>query len=212
MIKYLCLLIFCASTFCVNAETVIGKSSGAKYIEYGLVGMATQKASKKLAVAAQLNAKNDAQAGTGMAFGAATEAWNSPTGTATTHLIGLEASVISQNPDNMHGAKVGVAINIKNRPDNARAPARYGNNAFNWWSRAIQINAGTSSSLGETLGWNTGIDFRERSLAGMVGREPIAIDMSRIQSDYAILRARDRATGAVCRVYIDNGEIRAVCE
>lgn len=210
MIKYLCLclLIFCSNIY---AQTVIGESVGSKYIEYGLVGMSTQDG-QGLSVAAQLNAKNNAQTGKGMAFGAATEAWNSPTGTATTHLIGLEASVVSQNPDNVNGAKVGLAINIKNRPDNARTPIAYGNNAFNWWSRAIQINAGTSSPLGETLGWNTGIDFRERSLAGMVDREPIAIDMSRIQSDYSILRARDRVTGAVCRVYIDNGEIMAVCE
>jgi len=185
--------------------------SSTDHITYGITAdnrATSLTANRNLSVAAQLNSHNTALYGIGHSFGVATEAWNSHEGVATIHQIGLESSVISLNSEN-EGAKVGIAVNIKNRRDGVAEPlGGVGSNKYNWNSRAIQINSLPASPLGEALGWNTGIDFRENALAGMQGSEPVAIDMAKMgKKGFAVLRVTDRVNGQVYRLYVDNGEL-----
>lgn len=157
-----------------------------------------------LSVAAQLNSYNLAQDGTGYAFGVAQEAWNSPTGTATIHLIGSEQSVVSRNPYNQ-GAKAGLTINIKNRPDGSSQPAAgLGDDCYNCWSRGIQIGTQKPSVLGETMGWWWGIQFRN----GSITSGGSAIDFTFLDDDtVSLFRFRDRGDGKLKDVYIENGQL-----
>ena len=209
-----CALLF--SYGAVSAETLeeslhIWNLSSTSHITYGITvdtRATAPVAHNNLSVGAQLNSHNNALYGIGHSFGIATEAWNSPYGVAKIHQIGIESSVISRNSEN-EGAKVGLDVNIKNRRDGAIEPlGGVGSDKYNWKSRAIQISSQRPSPLGESLGWNIGIDFREGSLAGMQGAEPVALDMVKLwRKDFAILRVTDRVNGQVYRLYVDNGEI-----
>lgn len=195
-----------------TSPVVVQHSSNTDWITYGYT--ADVRATRddvvgNYSVGAQINSHNLATEGSyGYSFGIATESWNAPRGSATIHQIGLESSVISLNSES-EGAKVGIDINIKNRPDGVSAPAYgVGSDKFNHHSRAIQIDSQSASPLGETLGWNIGIDFRENALGGMAGSEPVAIDLSKVKgTGFAIMRVVDRVNGNVYRMYVDNGVV-----
>lgn len=119
-------------------------------------------------------------------WGIATEAW---TGDAVTEpigdapLIGGEASIISQKHDNTKPL-VGSDVVFKNRKDGATEVLHgsIGSNAFNRYSKGINISSQGRPISGAFTGWNIGIYFASDSLDESLDGKAVGIDMSVVPS------------------------------
>jgi hypothetical protein len=119
-------------------------------------------------VAAQLTAQN----GPGVhqwAFGAAAEAWALPGSRSI--LVGVEASVINEEPTNVY-PKIAVNAVMKNRADRGVDPGTPMNaNSIAFW---VSAQSGT--------GFERGLVFDRDALVAPAGR-PVAIDLSDVPDD-----------------------------
>ena len=140
---------------------------------YGFAAALTREAGSALpmhdfTVAAQLTARN----GPGVhqwAFGAATEAWALPGSQSI--LIGLEASVINEEPGNRQ-PKIAHSAVMKNRADGAADPgAPLNASSIAYW---VSAQPGT--------GFERGLVFDPNALRMPSGR-PAAIDLSDIPDE-----------------------------
>jgi hypothetical protein len=138
-------------------------------ISYGFLAGLTRvagssEANTDFTVAAQLTARNERGVDQ-WAFGVAAEAWAMPGSHST--LVGVEASVINQEPTNLR-MKIASNAVFKNRLDGADDPGEPMNdNSIAYW---VTAQPGT--------GFERGLVFDRGSLATRAERRPAVIDLS----------------------------------
>lgn len=152
---------------------------------FGFAANVKRSGGTRKVVPAQLNGYA-MDAGGSSVWGIATEAWTGDSATAPVGdavLVGGEFAVISQRHDNTKSV-VGTDVVFKNRKDGAAEVLHgsAGTNAFNRYSKAIQISTTSRPTSGAYTGWNTGIYFSANSLDESLDGKAVGIDMSVVPS------------------------------